>query len=70
MSIIVRLKGLLKQHLVSRNLNFFQKTNITKRQLTVLGYCNQDEVKEMFYAADLVAMPSRIEGFGLIDLLK
>ena len=51
---------------------FFQKTNITKRQLTVHGYCNQDEVKEMFYAADLhlVAMPSRTEGFVLIDLLK
>ena len=49
---------------------FLQNTSITKRQLTVLGYCNQDEVKEMFYAADLVAMPSRTEGFGLIDLLK
>ena len=47
---------------------FLQNTSITKRQLTVLGYCNQDEVKEMFYAADLVAMPSRTEGFGLIAL--
>ena len=25
---------------------FFQKTNITRRQLTVRGYCNQEEVKE------------------------
>ena len=47
---------------------FLQNTSITTRQLTVRGYCNQDEVKEMFYAADLVAMPSRTEGFGLIAL--
>ena len=47
---------------------FLQNTSITRRQLTVRGYCNQDEVKEMFYAADLVAMPSRTEGFGLIAL--
>ena len=47
---------------------FLQDTSITRRQLTVRGYCNQDEVKEMFYAADLVAMPSRTEGFGLIAL--
>ncbi|CAH3044318.1 unnamed protein product, partial [Porites lobata] len=47
---------------------FLQNTNITRRQLTVRGYCNQEEVKEMFYAADLVAMPSRTEGFGLISL--
>ena len=47
---------------------FLQNTNITRRQLTVRGYCNQDEVREMFYAADLVAMPSRTEGFGLIAL--
>ena len=47
---------------------FLQNTNIRRRQLTVRGYCNQDEVREMFYAADLVAMPSRTEGFGLIAL--
>ena len=47
---------------------FLQNTSITRRQLTIHGYCNQDEVKEMFYAADLVAMPSRTEGFGLIAL--
>ena len=47
---------------------FLQNTSITRRQLTVRGYCNQDAVKEMFYAADLVAMPSRTEGFGLIAL--
>ena len=47
---------------------FLQNTNITRRQLTVRGYCNQEEVKEMFYAADLVAMPSRTEDFGLIAL--
>ena len=39
---------------------FLQNTNITRRQLTVRVYCNQEEVKEMFYAADLVAMSSRI----------
>ena len=47
---------------------FLQNTNITRRQLTVRGYCDQDKVKEMFYEADLVAMPSRTEGFGLIAL--
>ena len=47
---------------------FLKNTSIKTRQLTVRGYCNQDEVKEMFYAADLVAMPSRTEGFGLIAL--
>ena len=47
---------------------FLQNTRITRRQLTVRGFCNQDEVKKMFYEADLVAMPSRIEGFGLIAL--
>ena len=47
---------------------FLQNTRITKRQLTVRGFCNQDEVKKMFYEADLVAMPSRTEGFGLIAL--
>ena len=47
---------------------FLQNTSITRRQLTVRGYCNQDEVKEMFYAADLVAMPSRTDEFGLIAL--
>ena len=47
---------------------FLKHTSIKTRQLTVRGYCNQDEVKEMFYAADLVAMPSRTEGFGLIAL--
>ena len=47
---------------------FVQNTSITRRQLTVRGYCNQDEMKEMFYEADLVAMPSRTEGFGLIAL--
>ena len=49
---------------------FLQNTSITRRQLTVRGYCNQDAVKEMFYAADLVAMPSRTEGFGLIALIR
>lgn len=31
-------------------------------------YCDQTKLKEMFQEADLVALPSRAEGFGLIAL--
>ena len=47
---------------------FLQKTRITRRQLTLRSYCNQQELKTMFFAADMVAMPSRTEGFGLVAL--
>lgn len=45
---------------------FLEKTGIARDQLTIRRYCNQDEVKGMFREADLVALPSRVEGFGLI----
>ena len=45
-----------------------KETRITQRQVTIRGYCDQDELKRMFNEADLVAMPSRTEGFGLIAL--
>ena len=48
---------------------FLQKTCIKRKQLTIRGYCTeQDELKEMFHQSDLVALPSRTEGFGLVGL--
>ena len=54
-----------------RNLEqwFIQKTCIKRRQITIRGYCTeQDELKKMFHQSDLVALPSRTEGFGLVAL--
>jgi len=47
---------------------FLENTSITRRQLTIRGYCDQDELKAMFYESDLVVLPSRTEGFGLVTL--
>ena len=48
---------------------FLQKTCIKRKQITIRGYCTeQDELKEMFHQSDLVALPSRTEGFGLVGL--
>ena len=48
---------------------FLQKTCIRRKQITIRGYCTkQDELKEMFHQSDLVALPSRTEGFGLVGL--
>ena len=47
---------------------FRKKTNIARNQLTIRGYRNHDEMKKMFREADLVVMPSRSEGFGLVAL--
>ena len=48
---------------------FLQNTCIKRRQLTIRGYCTeQDELKGMFHQSDLVALPSRTEGFGLVGL--
>jgi len=47
---------------------FLQKTKITRRQVTIRSYCDQDELKMMFHESDLVALPSRTEGFGLVAL--
>ena len=45
-----------------------QETRITRDQVTIRGYCDQEELKRMFLEADLVALPSRTEGFGLVAL--
>ena len=47
---------------------FLKNTKVKRKQLTIRGYCDQNELKTMFYGADLVAMPSRTEGFGLVAL--
>ena len=47
---------------------FLKNTMVTCRQVTIRGYCDQNELKEMLFEADLVAMPSHIEGFGLVSL--
>lgn len=47
---------------------FLNNTRITRRQVTIRGYCNQSDFKEMLFEADMVALPSRTEGFGLVAL--
>ena len=48
---------------------FLAKTCITRNQLTIRGYCNDpEELKIMFHQSDLVTLPSRTEGFGLVAL--
>ena len=48
---------------------FLDNTRINRNQLTIRGYCNNpEELKTMFYQSDLVALPSRTEGFGLVAL--
>ncbi|CAH3039513.1 unnamed protein product, partial [Pocillopora meandrina] len=48
---------------------FLNNTCIKRKQITIRGYCTkQDELKEMFHQSDLVAVPSRTEGFGLVGL--
>ena len=47
---------------------FRKKQIITREKLTIRRYRDHDEVIEMFKEADLVVLPSRVEGFGLIAL--
>ncbi len=47
---------------------FLKKTLITQEQLTIRRYCDCEEMKKMFREADVVVMPSRTEGFGLVAL--
>ena len=47
---------------------FRKETNIARNQLTIRGYCNYEEMKEMLRESDLIVMPSRTEGFGLVAL--
>ena len=48
---------------------FLDNTDISRNQLTIRSYCNeQDELKMMFHESDVVVLPSRTEGFGLVAL--
>ena len=48
---------------------FLENTRISRNQITIRSYCNeQDELKMMFHQSDMVALPSRTEGFGLVAL--
>ncbi|XP_022796765.1 uncharacterized protein LOC111335169 [Stylophora pistillata] len=47
---------------------FLEETKISREQLTVRGFCSYEEMKRMLQEADLVVMPSRTEGFGLVSL--
>ena len=48
---------------------FLDNTCIDCSQLTIRGYCNDPkDLKMMFPESDLVALPSRTEGFGLVAL--
>ena len=48
---------------------FLEETCISRNQITIRSYCNkQDELKMMFRESDVVALPSRTEGFGLVAL--
>ena len=48
---------------------FLDNTCISRNQLTIRSYCTeQDELKMMFHESDMIALPSRTEGFGLVAL--
>ena len=49
---------------------WFLDAGISRSQLTIRGFCNeQEELTEMmFHEPDMVAIPSRTEGFGLVAL--
>ena len=47
---------------------FLEETRISRNQLTIRGFCSYEEMKKMFRQADLIVMPSRTEGFGLVAL--
>ena len=47
---------------------FLERTKITRDKLTIKAFCNYEETRNLFRQADVVAMPSRTEGFGLVAL--
>ncbi|XP_078382524.1 uncharacterized protein LOC144665210 [Oculina patagonica] len=47
---------------------FLEETKLARNQLTIRGYCDYEEIKKMFRQADVIVMPSRTEGFGLVAL--
>ena len=47
---------------------WFLKTKITREQLTICGYVDQKQLKKQIRTSDMLALPSRTEGFGLVAL--
>ena len=48
---------------------FLENTCISRNQIKIRSYCNKrDELNMMFHESDMVALPSRTEGFGLVAL--
>ena len=41
---------------------------LTRNELTIRGFCDSEEMEKMFRETDLIVMPSRTEGFGLVAL--
>ena len=47
---------------------FLKETKIEREQLTVRSYVDQKQLKKLIRTSDVVALPSRTEGFGLVAL--
>ena len=47
---------------------FLKNTNITREQLTICRFVDQAQLKKLFCSSDVVVLPSRVEGFGLVAL--
>ena len=48
---------------------FLANTRISRSQITIRSYCNEpDRLNRMFHESDVVAVPSRTEGFGMVAL--
>ena len=48
---------------------FLNNTCISRNKITIRSYCNEpDDLKMTFQEADLIAVPSRTEGFGFVAL--
>ena len=48
---------------------FLKNSSIDRNQITIRSYCNEEEeLKMMFHESDVVVVPSRTEGFGMVAL--
>ena len=48
---------------------FLRNTRIGRKQITIRSFCNEeDDLMMMYHASDLIVLPSRTEGFGLVAL--
>ena len=47
---------------------FLQKTGKARAQLTIRGYRSYEDIKSIFEQSDLVTVPSRTEGFGMVGV--